>query len=574
MSSIELTQTDTNLLSNRSFLGAVRSVNLIVTMLTALVSSLAMNRVYFSSIVGGSEGDGKKSEGGGGKKTISGSVSAASRGKRLRRKFSSFKNEYLLVYVIIMLADWMQGTHMYTLYLSYGVDISTLFLVGFLSGAIFAPFLGSFIDKFGRKNSCILYCVLEIVINTMEHSTNFPILLLGRILGGVSTNLLFTSFESWMTTDFRKKGFPDAWLSEVFAASAVANGVMAVLAGIVAQQLEDYFGHIGPFKGAVFLTVVALLLILRWDENYGDTTSSDDDEDSDDESSALTAFYQQFQEGWQATLSDVSIMKIGIIQSLSEGAMYTFVFMWVPTLLNLAPDANVPTGAVFSSLMLAITMGGTAFPVVDSICKSSELAATLTYSLGALCMMCPALCLSQEGGACFIPVLVAFVMVEFSIGLFFPAAACLRSKYIPDHLQGAILNIFRLPLNLLVVIGTKCTDEFEPATVYWVITSWFLIAALLQFSMTSTWQNLGAPKKEKKGGRGKNNNKNNNNNNKGDASSASNDINDLSECVVRRSERLKGSPVRKKGEGNDKLRRRSSSRKRSSSRARKRSQKK
>ena len=115
----------------------------------------------------------------------------------------------MVVYLIIMLADWMQGTHMYTLYLSYGVNVAALFLTGFLSGAIFAPFLGSAVDKFGRKKSCCVYCILEIIINTLEHSTNFEILLFGRVLGGIFTNLLFSAFESWMTTEHRKRGYPD-----------------------------------------------------------------------------------------------------------------------------------------------------------------------------------------------------------------------------------------------------------------------------------------------------------------------------------------------------------------------------
>jgi MFS family permease len=116
-----------------------------------------------------------------------------------------------------MLADWMQGTHMYTLYLSYNVNISALFLTGFLSGAIFAPVLGSAVDKFGRKRSCILYCLLEIVINILEHYDNFTILIIGRILGGVSTNLLFSAFESWMTTEHRRRGFPENWLQRTYA---------------------------------------------------------------------------------------------------------------------------------------------------------------------------------------------------------------------------------------------------------------------------------------------------------------------------------------------------------------------
>lgn len=136
----------------------------------------------------------------------------------LHDQFLAFRNKYILVYLVIMLADWMQGTHMYTLYLSYNVNISALFLTGFLSGAFFAPFLGSAVDKFGRKTSCIVYCVLEIIINTLEHSTDFGVLLLGRVLGGISTNLLFSAFESWMTTEHRRLGFPEEWLSRTYSA--------------------------------------------------------------------------------------------------------------------------------------------------------------------------------------------------------------------------------------------------------------------------------------------------------------------------------------------------------------------
>jgi hypothetical protein len=135
----------------------------------------------------------------------------------LHKEFDSFRHKYIAVYLVIMLADWMQGTHMYTLYLSYNVNVSALFLTGFLSGAIFAPFLGSFVDKFGRKNSCIMYCVLEIVINTLEHYQDFGVLLLGRVLGGISTNLLFSAFESWMTTEHRKRGFPEEWMSRTYS---------------------------------------------------------------------------------------------------------------------------------------------------------------------------------------------------------------------------------------------------------------------------------------------------------------------------------------------------------------------
>mmetsp|Transcript_19191 Transcript_19191/g.28682 ORF Transcript_19191/g.28682 Transcript_19191/m.28682 type:complete len:478 (-) Transcript_19191:50-1483(-) len=400
----------------------------------------------------------------------------------LHAEFDSFRKKYITVYLIIMLADWMQGTHMYTLYLSYGVNISALFLTGFLSGAIFAPFLGSFVDKFGRKRSCIVYCVLEIIINLLEHCTNFQLLLLGRVLGGISTNLLFSAFESWMTTEHRHRSFPEEWLARTYSAASIGNGAMAILAGIVAQVLEDSFGHIGPFQGAIALTALALILVLQWEENYGEST------EGGHESSTV---YQQFMEGWKTTCSNSNIWRIGMTQALSEGAMYTFVFMWVPTLLSMDPPGGVPTGCVFSSLMIAITMGGLLFQPYESFLtkfvsktNSSELSASLIYALASASMAVPAYCISFASNEnTFRNILISFAVVEMCVGLFMPVAGTLRSKYVPDALQGAILNIFRLPLNAVVVAGTHATDVMEPSHVFCLVSACFMSAALLQATM-------------------------------------------------------------------------------------------
>lgn len=402
--------------------------------------------------------------------------------KELHKKFHVFRRKYLIVYLIIMLADWMQGTHMYTLYLSYNVNISALFLTGFLSGAIFAPFLGSAVDKFGRKKSCIVYCVLEIIINLLEHVHDFKILLLGRVLGGISTNLLFSAFESWMTTQHRQNGFPESWLQRTYAETSIGNGTMAVLAGIVAQLLEDNLGQIGPFQGAVGLTVLALILILGWEENYGETDEG-----------VASSLYQQFTQGWKATYNDSKIWRIGLTQALSEGAMYTFVFMWVPTMLSMDPPGGVPTGCVFSSLMIAITMGGILFPVLHALVakhlsskhNSSEMTATLIYISAGISMAVPAFCLSSSSdtGSCFQMVLISFVIVEMCVGLFNPVAGTLRSKYVPDGLQGGILNIFRLPLNTIVCAGTFATDYLPAYQVFTIISACFTAAGVLQATM-------------------------------------------------------------------------------------------
>ena len=196
----------TDLLSNVLPEWPAWAMNLLFTMTGALLFTLTINHFWYTP------DDETESEEE--KKLLK---STHKTHESLHSEFNTFRRSYLTVYLVIMLADWMQGTHMYTLYLSYNVNISALFLTGFLSGAIFAPFLGSLVDKFGRKRSCIVYCVLEIIINWLEHYNDFYTLLLGRVLGGISTNLLFSAFESWMATEHRKRGFPEEWIARTYS---------------------------------------------------------------------------------------------------------------------------------------------------------------------------------------------------------------------------------------------------------------------------------------------------------------------------------------------------------------------
>mmetsp|Transcript_8859 Transcript_8859/g.21516 ORF Transcript_8859/g.21516 Transcript_8859/m.21516 type:complete len:478 (-) Transcript_8859:115-1548(-) len=447
------------------------AVNLLLTMTAALSFTLVTNHFYTPA---------DEKETAEEKKLLN---SAQKTHQSLHAEFNTFRRSYLLVYLIIMLADWMQGTHMYTLYLSYNVNISALFLTGFLTGAIFAPFLGSLVDKFGRKRSCIIYCVLEIIINWLEHYNDFRTLLLGRILGGISTNLLFSAFESWMTTEHRKRGFPEEWMSRTYSELSIGNGSMAILAGVIAQLLEDAFGHIGPFQGAIALTALALVLILRWEENYGEAQKG---------AHETSSLYNQFTDGWKLVASDSKVLRIGLIQALSEGGIYTFVFMWVPTLLSMDPPGGVPTGCVFSALMMAITIGGVVFQPLEHFVgtklttrdKSSELSAVFAYIMASLSMAVPAICLCCSAvSVCFERILLSFVVIEFCVGLSSPIAGMLRSKYVPDAYQGAIMNIFRLPLNAVVVSGTYATDVFEHYHVYGAVSGLFLIAAALQATL-------------------------------------------------------------------------------------------
>lgn len=53
--------------------------------------------------------------------------------------------------------------------------------------------------------------------------------------------------------------------------------------------------------------------------------------------------------------SDEKIALLGAIQSLFEGSMYTFVFLWTPALSPNGED--IPHGFIFATFMLASMLG-------------------------------------------------------------------------------------------------------------------------------------------------------------------------------------------------------------------------
>ena len=56
----------------------------------------------------------------------------------------------------------------------------------------------------GRKRACVTYCVTYILSCVTKHSPQYKVLMLGRVLGGIATSLLFSAFESWLVAEHNK----------------------------------------------------------------------------------------------------------------------------------------------------------------------------------------------------------------------------------------------------------------------------------------------------------------------------------------------------------------------------------
>lgn len=143
-----------------------------------------------------------------------------------KQEAKRFKLQYFTVYALVMAADWLQvcllmyqrkdiykaypcvwqGPYMYTLYKdekSLGETVvAALFTTGFVSAGICASFVGTLADQHGRKKACLTFCVAYLLSCLSVLSDDLLILFAGRALGGLSTTLLYSVFETWMLSEY------------------------------------------------------------------------------------------------------------------------------------------------------------------------------------------------------------------------------------------------------------------------------------------------------------------------------------------------------------------------------------
>ncbi|CAB4056655.1 unnamed protein product [Lepeophtheirus salmonis] len=297
---------------------------------------------------------------------------------------------------------------------SYGFkerDIAILFLTGFASSSTLGTLTGPITDKYGRKKSALAFYVVYSICCIIKTSRNFSVLLSGRLLGGISTSLLFTVFESWYVKEHKSRGYNDAWISKTSAFATFGNGLIAIIAGSFA---------IGYFMVLVF-----------WNENYGDASGD------------LMASYG---EGLRVIWNDKSTLYVGGVQSIFESCMYIFVFLWTPVLSD-GPSGSAPLGTIFSCFMICIMIGSNIFSKLLS--QSKHVSDTLFYALiffaisTGVCSLIAGpvqISLFTNKLDTRIFVFLAFLLLEISVGIYFPSIGTLRSQVIPESHRATITN--------------------------------------------------------------------------------------------------------------------------------------
>jgi MFS transporter, MFS domain-containing protein family, molybdate-anion transporter len=369
---------------------------------------------------------------------------------------------------------------LYVLYEGYGYSVASLYCLGFLTGAVTAPITGPLVDKFGRKRSALLYCALEMFINMLEQYPFLSGLIVSRMVGGITTNLLSSVFEAWFDTEFRNRNFDESKYETIMRDSVIVSNFAAIASGYLAHILAENLGPVGPFEGAVTCTGFALFVIaFAWSENYGTLHQSKTEEKSHRVMDYLADATKLFKH-------DSKLLRIGIIQGLSVGSLHIFIFLWSPTLIDLAKQVSAGTfgtdkeglpafGLIFGYFMIAGVIGGILSPFVRKAVSKMigrtaldentrpagiELMAGSCYIILGFLLLVPCL-VSVEDSESFTIALISFIIYELVGGICIPCEGVLRSYYIPSSSRATMMTLPRMVVNIAVAVGVLSTTQMQ-----------------------------------------------------------------------------------------------------------------
>jgi len=393
-----------------------------------------------------------------------------------RDDLARFQRLYLPGFLLAMLADWLQGPFVYALYEGYGIDREHngyLFVGGFGASAVVGTVVGSFADKYGRRKFAILYCVIYFGHCLTKHWGIFNVLMLGRVLGGISTSLLFSVFDSWLVSESQREGFDGEQLGNTFSLAYFGSSVAAIAAGQfgeIAANLAPltsvgggmyYGGYVTPFDLSNVVLVLCMLYVSSsWSENYGQS----DGQTGGNFGKALSAMWEE-----------KKILLCGVICCSFESSMFIFVFNWTPCLME--PKQPVPPfGHIFTGFMIFCLLGTRVYAYLSKTIAVEQIGLIIML-VSAACHLTVYLC--QDVQIRF----VAFLAFEMCVGLYFPTIGTLKGDIVPEDMRSTIYNLYRLPLNVIVLMPLLL--NFSISTTFMVTTSILGVAVTAAFLLKS-----------------------------------------------------------------------------------------
>jgi sugar phosphate permease len=174
------------------------------------------------------------------------------------------------------------------------------------------------------------------------------------------------------------------------------------------------------------------------------------------------------------------------MQALFEGAMYTFVFLWTPSLSK--GNIELPHGHIFANFMVSCMVGSALANTFMSSEIKPEYYMQFVFALSSICMLlATATIYSDLSPEVSISVaFTCFCLFEIAVGVFWPSMMEMRSQYVPEEVRSTVMNIFRMPLNVFVCSILFNVNENNLGGMFLMCAAFLAAACYCQVKLYST----------------------------------------------------------------------------------------
>lgn len=145
-------------------------------------------------------------------------------------------------------------------------------------------------------------------------------------------------------------------------------------------------------------------------------------------------------------LNNKRVLALGLTIGFFESAMFIFVFLWTPAITQNPEIKNAQYGLIFALFMMGCMLGSSVFAALTRRNYSAQEIAVGLFAVAAASHAVPVISGSEAA------MLVSFIVFECCVGVYFPTIGMLKSKIVPEANRSMLYNLFRVPLNLIVVL--------------------------------------------------------------------------------------------------------------------------
>ena len=353
---------------------------------------------------------------------------------------NKLKTGYLLAYLLARAAMWAKAPYIYTLFMSVHkfsfVEIGRLYLVDAVSALIFGPITGQLADKYGRKKFCRFYnysVLINIILRLLgDRLTAY----LAQIVTGFGSGLINTTFEAWVVSESDREfmGYgkeAERFRRKLFVKANLYDEIISILILIICAVVYSYLGIYAPFVISFTFSLLSLLVIAKnWKENALSK--------SETIMAQMKGALREFKKG--------EVLGIGLIEGIVMACLNMFLFSWTP-ILKQSTSGGMNPGFIFTSMVLTMIVG-------TKICKLLIVYLYCDYFIsitGCLFFQGIFLILTYYKDS-FLERLIFLCAFDGLIGFYNPVNSVIKSKILVEKYRALLMNLFRVPLNIYVII--------------------------------------------------------------------------------------------------------------------------